>query len=104
MNPSLRIAMIIVGVLAISFAVFTFYSRFTAQRKALSYQFNGRVDTIVYDNSGKPTVTIHGAKYDLSVTHWDFDHQVETGDSMVKKMDSMVIKIFKTDGTVIIKQ
>jgi len=104
MKPFTKIALIVLGVLAISFAVFTFYSRFTAHRKALSYAFNGKVDTIIYDNSGKPTVTIHGAKYDLSVTQWNFDHQVETGDSMVKKIDSMVIKIFKTDGTVIIKQ
>ena len=104
MKPSLRIAMIIVGVLAISFAVFTFYSRFTAHRKALSYQFNGRVDTIIYDKSGKPTVTIHGSKYDLAVTSWDFTNQIAIGDSMIKKADSLMIKIIKTDGTVIIKQ
>ena len=104
MKPFTRIALIVLGVLAISFAVFTFYSRFTAQRKALYYQFNGKVDTVSYDNSGQPTVTIRGNKYDLSVTHWDFSHQIQAGDSMVKKMDSMAIKIFKADGTVIIKQ
>lgn len=104
MKPSLRIAMIILGILAISFAVFTFYSRFAAQRKALGYQFNGKVDTISYDSNGQPIISIHGTKYDLSVTHWDFNHQIQSGDSMVKKADSMVIKIFKTDGTVIIKQ
>ncbi|MBS1532122.1 MAG: hypothetical protein JSU01_17605 [Bacteroidetes bacterium] len=104
MKPFVKITFIVLGALAISFAVFTFYTRFTAHRKALSYQFNGKVDTIVYDNSGKPTVTIGGAKYDLSVTHWDFDRQIAVGDSMIKKADSLVIKIFKTDGTVIIKQ
>ncbi|MBS1500582.1 MAG: hypothetical protein JST32_00870 [Bacteroidetes bacterium] len=104
MKPFLKVSFVILGALAISFAVFTFYTRFTAKRKALSYQFNGRVDTVVYDNSGKPTVTIHGSKYDLAVTNWDFNHQIEVGDSMIKKADSLVIKIFKTDGTVIIKQ
>jgi len=104
MKPSLKIAMIIVGVLAISFAVFTFYSRFSAHQKTLSYQFNGKVDTIIYDNSGKPTVSIHGTKYDLAVTSWDFSHQITIGDSMIKKADSLMIKIFKADGTVIIKQ
>ncbi|MGZ4000278.1 MAG: hypothetical protein ACXVIY_06610 [Mucilaginibacter sp.] len=104
MKPFTKIALIVLGVLAISFAVFTFYSRFSAQRKTLAYQFNGKVDTVNYDRGGQPIVTIHGTKYDLSVTRWDFNHQVQAGDSMVKKMDSMVIKIFKTDGTVIIKQ
>lgn len=104
MKPFTRVALIVLGVLAISFAVFTFYSRFTAQRKALFYQFNGRVDTVNYDKKGQPTVTIKGIKYDLSVTHWDFNHQIQAGDSMVKKADTMAIKIFKADGTVIIKQ
>jgi hypothetical protein len=104
MKPFTRIALIILGAFAISFAIFTFYSRFTAQRKALSYQFNGRVDTVEYDKKGQPIVTIKRAKYDLSVTRWDFNHQIQEGDSMIKKADSMVIKIFKTDGTVIIKQ
>jgi hypothetical protein len=104
MKPFTRIVLIILGVLAISFAIFTFYSRFAAQRKARSYQFNGKVDTVNYDLKGQPTVTIKGTKYDLSVTRWDFNHQVEAGDSMIKKRDSMMIKIFKTDGTVIIKQ
>jgi hypothetical protein len=104
MKPFIRIAFIVLGLLAISSAIFTFYTRFTAQRKALYYHFNGRVDTVNYNKKGQPTVTIHGTKYDLSVTRWDFNHQIQTGDSMVKKMDSMMIKIFKTDGTVIIKQ
>jgi len=104
MKPFIKIAFIVLGVLAISLAVFTFYSRFAAQKKALSYQFNGRVDTVEYDKKGAPIVIIKGVKYDLSVTRWDFNRQIETGDSMIKKADSMVIKIFKTDGTVIIKQ
>jgi predicted membrane metal-binding protein len=104
MKPSSKILLTFLGVLAISFALFTFYTRFTAQRKALYYQFNGKVDTVDYSKKGQPTITIHGIKYDLSVTRWNFDRQIEAGDSMVKKMDSMMIKIFKTDGTVIIKQ
>lgn len=104
MKPFFKSAFIVLGVLAISFAIFTFYSRFAAQRKALSYRFSGRVDTVAYNKKGEPTITIKGTKYDLSVTHWDFAHQIEAGDSMVKKADSMMIKIFKTDGTVIIKQ
>jgi len=104
MKPSVKIALTVLGVLAISFAIFSFYTRFTAHRKTLSYQFNGKVDTIIYNSSGKPTVTIHGTKYDLSVTHWDFDRQIAVGDSMIKKADSLMIKIFKADGTVIIKQ
>jgi hypothetical protein len=104
MKPSVKLLFIVLGVLAISFAIFTFYARFTAQRKAHFYQFNGKVDAVDYDKKGAPTVTIKGTKYDLSVTRWDFGHQIEAGDSMVKKADSMMIKIFKTDGTVIIKQ
>lgn len=104
MKPSVKIVFIVLGVLAISFAVFTFYSRFAAQRKALSYHFDGKVDAVDYDKKGQATVTIKGTKYDLSVTHWDFSHQIQAGDSMIKKADSMAIKIFKADGTVIIKQ
>jgi hypothetical protein len=104
MRPSARVVFIVLGVLAISFAIFTFYIRFTAQRKALYYHFDGKVDTINYNKNGQPTVTIRGIKYDLSVTRWNFDRQIQAGDSMVKKMDSMAIKIFKADGTVIIKQ
>ncbi len=104
MKASIKLVFIVLGVLAISFAIFTFYSRFAAQRKALFYQFDGKVDAVDYDKKGAPTVTIKGTKYDLSVTHWDFNHQIEAGDSMIKKADSMMIKIFKTDGTVIIKQ
>ena len=104
MKPIIKIAFIVLGVLAISFAIFTFYSRFSAHKTTLSYQFNGRVDNVDYDKNGAPTITIKGTKYDLSVTQWDFNHQIQAGDSMVKKTDSLVIKIFKTDGTVIIKQ
>ena len=104
MKPFIKPAFIVLGILAISFAIFTFYTRFAAQRKALHYQFNGKVDTVNYDKKGQPTVTIKGTRYDLSVTRWDFNRQIEKGDSMVKKADSMMIKIFKTDGTVIIKQ
>src|ERR1700744_5492887 len=104
MKPLNKILLIVLGVAGLSLAIITAYSYFKSKKEALSYQFDGKADTVIYSHKGEPTITIHGTKYDLSVNFWDFNHQIQVGDSLVKKRNSLQVKIFKSDGTIIIKQ
>jgi len=82
--------------------VVPFYYFKTKQQVSL-YQFKGRVDSVSYDVKGEPTIKVNGKKYDLPVNFWDFNHQIDVGDSLVKVKNSMVVRILKKNGTVIIK-
>jgi len=104
MKPLNKILLIVLGVAGLSLAIITAYSYFKSKKEALSYQFDGKADTVIYSDKGEPTITIHGTKYDLSVNFWDFNHQIQVGDSLVKKRNSLQVKILKSDGTIIIKQ
>ncbi|WP_426671361.1 hypothetical protein ACPPVU_09000 [Mucilaginibacter sp. McL0603] len=68
-----------------------------------SYQFNGRVDSVLYNVKGEPTVKIGDKKYHLPVHYWTINRQIQVGDSLVKEKNSITIRIVKKDGTVIIK-
>lgn len=72
--------------------------------KDFAYEFDGKVDKVTYDVKGKASVTIKGIQYDLSDPNWDFDHnRIQTGDSMIKKKNSMIIRLIKRDGKTIIE-
>jgi len=73
------------------------------KRKNLSYQFNGKVDSVTYDVKGEATVYIDTSYY-LSDPNWDFDHnRIQKGDSMIKEKNSMTIKLIKPNGKVIVE-
>ncbi|SDS42134.1 hypothetical protein SAMN05216490_1124 [Mucilaginibacter mallensis] len=68
------------------------------------YQFNGPVDSVTYDEKGKATIIIRKHQMYLGDNNWDFDHnRIQKGDSMIKKRGSMIIKLIKPDGRVILE-
>lgn len=70
----------------------------------LAYQFDGRVESVSYDIKGIASIVIKDVNYDLSDTNWDFDHnRIEKGDLMIKKKNSMIIKLIKRDGQIIVE-
>ena len=79
------------------------YLFYKSRTLSLSCQFNGRVDSVAYDAKGEPTIKIHDKKYHLPVNYWNFNGQIQVGDSLIKYKNSKVIRIFKKDGKVIIK-
>lgn len=91
------------GIVLILGAIALPYTYYKAKAKCLSYEFDGTVDSISYSVKGEPTIKIHGNKYNLPVNFWDFKRQIEVGDSLIKAKDSMVVRIFKKNGTLAIK-
>ncbi len=89
---------------AIGFVVLIFYS-IHWHYKYLNYQFNGRVDSIAYGDKGVPIVIIKGNTYFLEAVDWNFQdsHLIQKGDSLVKNKNSIIVKLIKPDGKVIVK-
>jgi len=72
--------------------------------KNLDYYFNGIVDSVSYDSWGKASIIIKGSHYYLADPSWDFDHdRIQKGDSIVKERNSMIIKLIKPNGRIIIE-
>ena len=68
----------------------------------LNYQFDGVVDSVSYDIKGYATITVKGSHYYLGGTSWDFNHnRIQKGDSILKKRNSMIVKLIKPDGRII---
>lgn len=94
--------LILLGLGAIFILINTPYFYYKNKKTSLSYQFQGRVDSVWYDDKGGPTIKVNGNKYDLLVNYWDFNHQIEVGDSLIKVKNSMLVRIIKKNGKVII--
>ncbi|MDB5023245.1 MAG: hypothetical protein JWP78_1000 [Mucilaginibacter sp.] len=103
MNSTNKFLLILFGIVLILGAIALPYTYYKAKAKCLSYEFDGTVDSISYSVKGEPTIKIHGNKYNLPVNFWDFKRQIEVGDSLIKAKDSMVVRIFKKNGTLAIK-
>jgi hypothetical protein len=87
----------------ICLAVIAIYINNKSRDKNLAYQFNGVVDTVFYNVQGKATIFMHDTDYNLSEPNWDFDHnRIQAGDSMIKKKGSMIIKLIKPNGKIIV--
>jgi hypothetical protein len=70
----------------------------------LEYHFNGVVDSVAYNIKGKATIIVNGSHYDLSEPNWNFDtNRIEKGDSIFKKRNSMIIRLVKPNGQVIVE-
>jgi hypothetical protein len=73
-----------------------------AETEAHYYHFNGIVDSVSYSIKGQATVIIKGAHFELGF--WDFDHdRIAKGDSLIKEKNSMIIKLIKRNGQIIIE-
>lgn len=103
MHTRIRIPLIIVSILFIISLVALPYLFYKSKVQYQSYQFNGRVDSVLYNVKGEPTVKIGDKKYHLPVHYWTINRQIQVGDSLVKEKNSITIRIVKKDGTVIIK-
>lgn len=69
-----------------------------ATKESLNFQFNGKVDSVTYNIKGKATVLINGVEYPIFDPNWNFDHtRIMKGDSIVKRENSMIIKLFRND-------
>jgi hypothetical protein len=92
--------LLIAGVLFLIVFLPIYY--FKMQQEVSLYHFNGRVDSVSYSVKDEPTIKVNGKEFDLPVNFWDFNHQIEIGDSIVKVKNSMVVEIVKKNGKVII--
>ncbi|WP_183577715.1 hypothetical protein HDF18_10805 [Mucilaginibacter sp. X5P1] len=71
----------------------------------LNYQFNGVVDSVIYDKNdikGFADVTIKGKTFSLYNGGWTFNHQIKKGDLLIKERKSMIIKLIKPNGEILI--
>jgi membrane-bound ClpP family serine protease len=93
-----------VGILgAIGVIVLIFFS-IKAHYKDLNYQFNGRVDSVFYGEKATATVWVRKEEYYLDANNWDFDHnRIQKGDSLIKEKNSMVIRLIRPNGSVIVE-
>jgi len=72
---------------------------------ALNYQFNGVVDSVIYDKNdikGFADVIINRKTYHLNNAGWSFDYKIKKGDSLIKERKSMIIKLIKPNGETLI--
>ena len=63
-------------------------------RKNLNIEFAGRVERIEYNIKQFPTITVGDSTYHIG-SGYDTDHQIEIGDSVIKRKGSEVYKLIK---------
>ncbi|MBB6499356.1 hypothetical protein HDF25_001497 [Pedobacter cryoconitis] len=85
---------ICIGMLLL-FAGSMYYFSAKESREILSYHFKGEVKNVRYDRKGFPYVTIEKTTYYLSYNNWAFEHQIQNGDTLEKKINSFTIKLTK---------
>jgi hypothetical protein len=75
---------------------------FKTKQEVLLYEFNGKVENVSYSVKGEPTIKVNGKSYDLPVNFWNFNHQIEMQDSLIKLKNSMIVTIVKKNKEVIV--
>ncbi len=78
----------------ISLLIWLIYSNKRNYEENLNIEFNGIVETVKYDIKGFPTLTINRVDYRL-VGPYRFDHQIETGDTLIKLKGNIHYKLIK---------
>ncbi|WP_448697711.1 hypothetical protein ACFGVR_13200 [Mucilaginibacter sp. AW1-3] len=70
-----------------------------------NYSFNGRVDSVFFSDKRAPVVLIDKKKYVLEAADWNIQDSclIHKGDSMIKNKGSLVIKLVRLNGYIIIK-
>lgn len=87
---------LIVGIaIVVLFAGSMFYLYKKDYKKKLLYYFNGEVQNVRYDSKGFPYVTIDNRTYYLSYNNWDFNHEIEQGDTLQKEKNTFAVKLTK---------
>lgn len=85
------------------FVLFGYFFNERGKKLHLSYSFDGKVDSVTYDIKKKANVRINGISYELDDPSWEFKYNpIEKGDSMTKSKNSMIIKLFKKDGRILV--
>jgi hypothetical protein len=93
MNQKQTIKFLLFGIpLFLGMLIFLYVRVYIREKK---YRFRGVVQVVIYDDKGTPDVTVNGVKYKLSYNDWNFDHQIQKGDSLIKESNIMVIKLVK---------
>ena len=85
------VALIIVFTLVITYWVLDDQR---AVRTNLNAEFSGTIDNVSYDLKDYPTIIINGKSYYIGGCY-DTEHQIEVGDSIIKKKGSEVYKLIK---------
>jgi hypothetical protein len=86
---------------AITIVTLCYYAH-KAKIKNFAYEFNGKVVSVSYDDKMEATVFIGDSEYYLTDPSWDFDHnRIQVGDSLIKRKNSMLIKLVKKDGKIL---
>jgi hypothetical protein len=87
---------IVVGIVAvILFAASMIFLYKKDYKKNSDYYFDGVVQNVRYDSKGFPYVTIHNRTFYLSYNNWDFNHEIQKGDTLKKEKNSFTVKITK---------
>jgi len=87
---------IIIGVIVVFSSVFTYWiiSDQRATQRVLNKNFAGSVKNIYYDLKQFPTVTIGDSDYYIGAGYHT-NHQIEVGDSIIKKRGSAIYTLIK---------
>ncbi|XHR97246.1 hypothetical protein ACFJIV_11680 [Mucilaginibacter sp. UC70_90] len=66
-------------------------------KKILNTEFSGPVQSVSYDAKQFPTITIRNFEYYIGAGY-ETNHQIEVGDSIIKKRGSFTYKLIKRTG------
>lgn len=100
----IKVVPIFFGIVVCIAIIINIYFSHKYKKIHLAYQFNGSVENVSYDIKGIASIVIQGVSYDLSDPNWDFDHnRIKKGDLMIKEKNSMIIKLIKSNGQIIVE-
>ena len=103
-QPQYKFGVQVFFITVVMLVVAGIYFNYINKKTALDYQFNGKVDSVDYNLKNQASVFIKGIQYDLFYQKWDFNHnRIQKGDSIIKRKNSIVIKLIKANGKIIIE-
>ena len=103
-QPQYKFGVQVFCITVVMLVVAGIYFNYINKKTALDYQFNGKVDSVDYNLKNQASVFIKGVQYDLFYQKWDFNHnRIQKGDSIIKRKNSIVIKLIKANGKIIIE-
>jgi hypothetical protein len=82
-------------VIVIILIVFGLYKRTSLTQKANKWHFNGPVENVRYDVKRYPWVIVNGREFNLYYTSWNFNVRINKGDTLIKQVDDIRIKLIR---------
>ena len=73
-----------------------------ANKENFDLEINGTIQYVDYDMKGFPKMTVHGKIFYIG-SGYHVEHQIEAGDSLVKKKGSTIYKLIKHGSGVVIE-